>query len=78
MLYPPLRGISYLRRAELQKDNQTDKMKADFLYASNVEEQHSYIETADKGYKVLLLDSPDNRSFNTKLEGDKKRLLSQE
>ncbi|HHC78630.1 MAG TPA: molecular chaperone HtpG, partial [Flavobacteriia bacterium] len=42
------------------KDNQTDKDKnIVVLYASNKEEQHSYIQEAkDKGYEVLLLDSP--------------------
>ena len=52
----------YLTYNELEgavKDNQTDKDgKLMFLYASNVEEQHQYIETAKEGYKVLLLDCP--------------------
>ena len=58
------------------KDNQTDKDgKLIFLYASNVEEQHSYIETAkDKGYKVLLLDSPIIAHLIQKLEGDKEKI----
>jgi molecular chaperone HtpG len=40
--------------------NQTDKDdKLVVLYASNKEEQHAYIQTAkEKGYEVLLLDSP--------------------
>ena len=40
--------------------NQTDKDgKLVVLYAANKEAQHSYIEIAkDKGYEVLLLDSP--------------------
>lgn len=42
------------------KDNQTDKNdKTVFLYANNAEEQHTFIESAkDRGYDVLLLDSP--------------------
>ena len=42
------------------KDAQTDKDgKMVVLYSSNIEEQFSYIQAAkEKGYKVLLLDSP--------------------
>ncbi len=42
----------------LVKDNQTDKDdKLIYLYATNEEDQHSYIEMAkDKGYNVLLMD----------------------
>jgi molecular chaperone HtpG len=42
----------------LIKDNQTDKDGSlIYLYASNAEEQHSYIEAAKaKGYDVLLMD----------------------
>ncbi len=75
MLYPTTDG-KYLTFAELEaalKDSQTDKDgKLIFLYASNAEEQHQYIETAkDKGYKVLLLDSPIIAHLIQKLEGDK-------
>ncbi|MGB2313275.1 MAG: molecular chaperone HtpG [Flavobacteriaceae bacterium] len=75
MLYPTTEG-EYLTYAELEaalKDSQTDKDgKLIFLYASNVEEQHQYIETAKyKGYKVLLLDSPIIAHLIQKLEGDK-------
>jgi len=78
MLYPTTDG-EYLTYDELNaavKDNQTDKDgKLIFLYASNVEEQHSYIETAkDKGYKVLLLDSPIIAHLIQKLEGDKEKI----
>ena len=78
MLYPTTEG-EYLTYDELNaavKDNQTDKDgKLIFLYASNVEEQHSYIETAkDKGYKVLLLDSPIIAHLIQKLEGDKEKI----
>jgi molecular chaperone HtpG len=75
MLYPTTDG-EYLTFAELEaalKDSQTDKDgKLIFLYASNAEEQHQYIETSkDKGYKVLLLDSPIIAHLIQKLEGDK-------
>jgi molecular chaperone HtpG len=78
MLYPTTEG-DYLTYDELEaavKDNQTDKDgKLIFLYASNIEEQHSYIETAkDKGYKVLLLDSPIIGHLIQKLEGDKEKI----
>ena len=78
MLYPTTDG-EYLTYNELEaaiKDNQTDKDgKLMFLYASNVEEQHQYIETAkEKGYKVLLLDSPIISHLVQKLEGDKENI----
>ena len=61
-LYPTTTG-EYLTFEELKektKDAQTDKDgKLIQLYASNVNEQHAYIEAAKaKGYTVLLLDSP--------------------
>ena len=61
-LYPTTSG-EYLTFEELKektKDVQTDKDgKLVQLYASNVDEQHAYIEAAKaKGYTVLLLDSP--------------------
>ncbi len=75
MLYPTTEGeyLTYLELEAALKDSQTDKDgKLIFLYASNVEEQHQYIETAkDKGYKVLLLDSPIIAHLIQKLEGDK-------
>jgi len=61
-LYPTTSG-EYLTFEELKektKDAQTDKDgKLVQLYASNVDEQHAYIEAAKaKAYTVLLLDSP--------------------
>ncbi len=45
------------------------------LYAGNKEAQHSYIEIAkDKGYEVLLLDSPIISHLIQKIEGDNKDL----
>ena len=58
------------------KANQTDKDdKLIILYASNKEEQHSYIESAKaKGYEVLLLDSPIVPHLIQKLETTKENI----
>lgn len=58
------------------KDTQTDKDdKLVILYASNAEEQHSYIAAAkDKGYEVLLLDSPIISHLLQKLESEKEKI----
>jgi len=61
-LYPTMDG-KYFTLSELRekiKDTQTDKNEnLVVLYASDKDEQHSYIQAArDKGYEVLLLDSP--------------------
>ena len=60
------------------KENQTDKDdKLIILYASNKEEQHSYIEAAkDKGYEVMLLDSPIVSHLIQKIEGNKEQKVS--
>ena len=78
MLYPTTEG-EYFTYQELEaalKDSQTDKDgKLIFLYASNLEDQHQYIEMAKvKGYKVLLLDSPIIAHLIQKLEGDKDKI----
>ncbi|MAZ71932.1 MAG: molecular chaperone HtpG [Flavobacteriaceae bacterium] len=78
MLFPTVDG-SYFTFDEL-KDKvaaaQTDKDdKLVLLYASNKEEQHSYIETAkEKGYEVLLLDSPIISHLIQKLESEKENV----
>jgi molecular chaperone HtpG len=58
------------------KEKQTDKDgKLVILYAGNKEAQHSYIEIAkEKGYEVLLLDSPIISHLIQKIEGDNKDL----
>ena len=71
-LYPTTSG-EYLTFEELKektKDAQTDKDgKLVQLYASNIDEQHAYIEAAKaKGYTVLLLDSPIVSHLLQKLE----------
>lgn len=71
-LYPNVDG-TFFTFAELKekiKPAQTDKDdKLVVLYASNKDEQHSYIEAAkEKGYEVLLLDSPIVSHLIQKLE----------
>ncbi|MGM8361306.1 molecular chaperone HtpG [Flavobacterium sp. ARAG 55.4] len=78
VLYPTV-DDKYYTLDELKenlKDNQTDKDgKLVVLYAGNKEEQHSYIEIAkEKGYEVLLLDSPIISHLMQKLENDNKDL----
>ncbi|MFV5702346.1 molecular chaperone HtpG [Flavobacterium sp. XS2P12] len=74
VLYPTVDGKFYT--LEELKENlaatQTDKDgKLVVLYAGNKEAQHSYIEIAkDKGYEVLLLDSPIISHLIQKIEGD--------
>jgi molecular chaperone HtpG len=71
-LYPTVDG-AYFTFDELKekiKAAQTDKDdKLVVLYASNKDEQHAYIESAkEKGYEVLLLDSPIVSHLIQKLE----------
>ena len=77
-LYPTTDG-EYFTFEELKeniKDQQTDKDdKLVILYASEVDSQHSYIKQAkDKGYKVLLLDSPIIGHLIQKMEGSKDKI----
>ena len=77
-LYPTTDG-DYFTFEELQeklKDTQTDKDdKLILLYAAQLEEQHSYIQAAkDKGYTVLLLDSPIISHLIQKLETSKENI----
>ena len=77
-LYPTTDG-EYFTFDELKeniKDQQTDKdEKLVILYASEVDSQHSYIKQAkDKGYKVLLLDSPIIGHLIQKMEGSKDKI----
>ena len=78
VLYPTVND-KYLTIEEIKETlaaNQTDKNgKLVVLYASNKETQHSYIEIAkDKGYEVLLLDSPIISHLIQKLESDNQNL----
>ena len=78
ILYPTVDNKYYIldELKEQIKDNQTDKNgKLVVLYASNKDAQHSYIAAAkDKGYQVLLLDSPIISHLIQKLEGDNENL----
>jgi molecular chaperone HtpG len=74
VLYPTT-DDKYYTLTELKealKENQTDKNgKLVVLYASNKDAQHSYIDIAkEKGYEVLLLDSPIVSHLIQKLEAD--------
>jgi molecular chaperone HtpG len=78
VLYPTVDG-TYFTLAELKEaiqDAQTDKNgKLVVLYASNKEQQHSYIDIAkEKGYQVVLLDSPIVSHLIQKLEADNEKL----
>ncbi|MHB1107531.1 MAG: molecular chaperone HtpG, partial [Lutibacter sp.] len=77
-LYPTVDG-TYFTFEELQekiKPLQTDKdNNLVILYASNEKAQHSYIDAAkEKGYEVLLLDSPIVSHLIQKLEGSKENI----
>ncbi|MGH2666810.1 molecular chaperone HtpG [Flavobacterium sp.] len=78
VLYPTVDG-NYFTLEELKekiKANQTDKDgKLIVLYAGNQDAQHSYIDIAkEKGYEVLLLDSPIISHLIQKLEADNENL----
>jgi len=77
-LYPTV-NKEYFTFSELEekiKPAQTDKDgNLIILYASNEKSQHSYIDAAkEKGYEVLLLDSPIVSHFIQKLEGSKENI----
>ncbi len=71
-LYPTVNDtyFTFDELVEKTKDTQTDKDGNHvILYAANKDAQHSYIEAAkDKGYEVLLLDSPIISHLMQKLE----------
>ncbi len=74
VLYPTV-DDKYYTLSELKESlsaNQTDKNgKLVVLYASNKEAQHGYIDIAkEKGYQVVLLDSPIVSHLIQKLESD--------
>jgi len=78
VLYPTVDN-KYFTLDELKetiKDTQVDKDgKTVILYTSNKEDQHSYIEIAkEKGYHVVLLDSPIVSHLIQKLEADNKNV----
>jgi molecular chaperone HtpG len=78
VLYPTV-DEKYFTLTELKEKigtNQTDKNgKLVVLYASKKEAQHGYIDIAkEKGYEVLLLDSPIVSHLIQKLEADNENL----
>jgi len=77
-LYPSVDGkfYTYEELYNKIKAKQTDKDdKLNILYASDKQAQHSYIENAkQKGYEVLLLDSPIVSHLIQKLEGSKEKI----
>lgn len=77
-LYPTVddKYFTFSEFKEKIKDVQTDKDdNLVILYASNKEEQHSYIEDAkEKGYEVLLLDSPIVAHLLQKVESKEEKI----
>ncbi len=77
-LYPTVDGAYYTfdELKEKISAQQTDKDEnLVVLYASDKEEQHSYIDAAkERGYEVLLLDSPIVGHLLQKLETSKEKL----
>lgn len=77
-LYPTVDGKYFLwnELTEKIKPSQTDKDgNLVILYATNADEQHSYIQSAkDKGYEVILLDSPIAAHIIQKLETSKEKV----
>ena len=77
-LYPTVdkEYFTFEELIEKIKPAQTDKDdKTIVLYASDAKEQHSYIDAAkEKGYQVLLLDSPIVSHLIQKLEGSKENI----
>ncbi|WP_421497697.1 molecular chaperone HtpG [Flavobacterium columnare] len=79
VLYPTTDNKYYTltELKEALKDTQTDKNgKLVILYTSNKDAQHSYIDIAkEKGYQVLLLDSPIVSHLIQKLEADNENVM---
>ncbi|MEN8124507.1 MAG: molecular chaperone HtpG [Bacteroidota bacterium] len=77
-LYPTVNDkyFTFEEFKEKTKAAQTDKDgNLVILYASNLDEQHSFIEEAEaKGYEVLLLDSPIVSHLIQKLESENSEL----
>jgi len=77
-LYPTINGdhFTFEELTEKIKDTQTDKDgNTIVLYAGNKEAQHAYIERAkEKGYEVVLLDSPIISHLIQKIEGENEKI----
>ncbi|WHT38277.1 molecular chaperone HtpG [Myroides sp. mNGS23_01] len=78
MLYPTTDGTYYTLEElkETTKDLQTDKDgNLVVLYTSNKDAQHSYISAAkDKGYQVIVMDSPIVSHLIQKLESENEKM----
>ncbi len=77
-LYPTVdeKYLTYFELEKKIKKNQTDKDgNLIILYAQNKDDQHSYIKNAkEKGYEVLLLDSPIISHLMQKFESKKEKI----
>ena len=77
-LYPTVdeKYLTYFELEKKIKKNQTDKDgNLIILYAQNKDDQHSYIKNAkEKGYEVLLLDSPIISHLIQKFESKKEKI----
>lgn len=77
-LYPTISGkyFTYDELIEAVKSAQTDKNnKTILLYTNDEQSQHAYIQQAtDKGYEVLLMNSPIASHFIQKIEADKENI----
>jgi molecular chaperone HtpG len=64
------KSFTFEEYSEKVKPAQTDKDKrVIYLYTTNIEEQHSFIETAkERGYDVLVFDSPIDPHYINQLE----------
>lgn len=74
-LYPDINQKYFLLEEYIKKANKFKNNKIICFYTSNIENQNSYIKTIkNKGYKILLLDSPIVGHLLQKIEMDYKNL----
>ncbi|WP_259289020.1 molecular chaperone HtpG [Candidatus Karelsulcia muelleri] len=74
-LYPDINNQYFLLEEYIKKANKLKNNKIIGFYTSNIENQNSYIETIkNKGYIILLLDSPIVGHLLQKIEMDYKNL----
>ncbi|QND78370.1 molecular chaperone HtpG [Candidatus Karelsulcia muelleri] len=74
-LYPDINNQYFLLEEYIKKANKFKNNKIICFYTSNIENQNSYIETIkNKGYIILLLDSPIVGHLLQKIEMDYKNI----
>lgn len=74
-LYPDINKKYFLLEEYIKKANQFKNKKIICFYTSNIENQNSYIKTIkNKGYQILLLDSPIVGHLLQKIEMDYKNI----